>query len=318
MKSNDNVNNGGYVQPAFYGAYATYLATYSQHYESAFGLHISGISIANEPDITASYESSNWTSQQFHDFIAGYVMPTFQSAGVKTRVMLPELSGWSDDAAAATLADPATAKFVGVVNSHDYWGTLAPFLDARAANLPVWETEVSNLGTDDPSIQDGLQWAQNIHNCLVNAQVNAWHYWWLYANFSDTTGQSLISGDPTKNTFITKKRLWTIGNYSRFVRPGWHMLGVSSNNPESGVYVTAFSGPGGQMSIVAINTNATSTDMMVNTGQSKLPFAFVYRTSATEDLRETGLLFATAQKFTATLAPQSVTTLKLWGLLSVA
>lgn len=309
MKSNDDVNNGGSVNAANYTDYATYLATYIQHYASAFGVNISGISIANEPDITASYESSNWNSQQYHDFIADNLMPTFQAAGIRSQVMMPEFSGWSDALAADTLADPVTAGFVGIINSHDYWMGLAPFTDAQALGKTVWETEVSNLGTDDPTIIDGLAWAEVLHNTLVVAQANAWHYWWLYSDVSDTTGQSLISGNPSSNTFTTKKRLWTIGNYSRFVRPGSHMLAVSSTNPESGVYVSGFLAPkGNTMTIVAINANSSPTNFTAHTGQSNLRCAFEYRTSATEDLRLVTLRALREQSFEATLEPQSVTT----------
>ncbi len=308
MKTNDNVDNGGQLSTDCYQDYATFLATYVQHYASAFGVKISGISIANEPDQTQPYESSNWNSQQFHDFIADNLMPTFQSAGLKTQVIMPEFSGWSDALASTTLADPITADYIGIIASHDYWMGLGPFTDAQSLGKTVWETEVSNLGTDDPSIVDGLSWAQVIHHTLVDAQANAWHYWWLFSDVSDTTGQSLISGSPSTDTFTTKKRLWTIGNFSRFVRPGSHMLTVSSNYPESGVYVSAFMGPNKTMTIVAINTNSSATKLTADTNQATLHCAFEYRTSATEDLKLVNLITIRAQSFKASLAPQSVTT----------
>lgn len=311
MKTNDNVNYGGAVATNHYQDYATYLATYVQYYASNFGVKISGISIANEPDQSPGYESSNWTAQQYHDFIANNLMPTFQSAGLQTKVMMPEISGWTDSLASTTLADPVTSAFVGIINTHDYWGSIGPFTDAIAAGKTVWETEVSNLGTDDPSIVDGLSWAQVIHHTLVDGQANAWHYWWLYSNVSDTTGQSLIQGSPTTNTFSTKKRLWTIGNFSRFIRPGSRMVGVSSNYPASGVYTSAFLGPDGSMAIVAINSNSSATNLTVNSSQASLRCAFEYRTSATENLKMIALIPLRQQGFQASLAPQSVTTFSL-------
>jgi glucuronoarabinoxylan endo-1,4-beta-xylanase len=311
MKTNNNVNEGGAVEVSHYRDYATFLATYVQHYASSFGVTVSGISIANEPDITASYESSNWNSSQFHDFIRNDLAPVFQKAGLQTQVMMPEISGWTDSFAAATLADPVTANFVGIINSHDYWGTLAPFVDAQKANKPVWETEVSNLGADDPTINDGIAWAIRVHQTLVNAQANAWHYWWLYSDVGDTTGQSLISGSPSTNTFTTKKRLWTIGNFSRFVRPGWHMVGVSSNQPASGVYVTAFTNAFGEMAIVAINSSSAWTSLSVNSGRPFIGSAIGYRTSATEDLSPVGAAPLYLGAFASSLAPTSVTTFVL-------
>ena len=311
MKSNQNVNNGGSVEPAFYKDYATFLTTYVQHYTTSFGVNISGVSIANEPDQSPGYESSSWTSQQFHDFILGDLMPAFKSASLSTQIVMPEFSGWSDSLAAATLADPVTEKFVGIIASHDYWEGLSPFTDALAAGKTIWETEVSNLGTDDPSITDGISWAQVIHQTLVGCHASAWHYWWLYSDSSDTSGQSLISGDPTTNSFATKKRLWTIGNFSRFIRPGSHMVAISTNNPASNVLMSAYTTPNGGMAIVAINSGSTLQSFLVNGNQPSLHTAYEYRTSATENLNLIRILPVGAKGFIASLAPNSVTTFSL-------
>ncbi len=311
MKTNNNVDNGGQVATSHYQDYATFLSTYVQHYTTSFGVKISGISIANEPDQTQPYESSNWSAQQFHDFIADNLLPTFQSAGIKAQVIMPEFSGWSDALASTTLADPITADFVGIIASHDYWMGLGPFTDALAAEKTIWETEVSNLGTDDPSINDGISWAETIQSTLLTGQVNAWHYWWLYSNVGDTTGQSLISGDPSKDSFTVKKRLWTIGNFSRFVRPGSHMVEVSSNNPMAGVYVTAFISTNGSVSIVAINSNNIAENLIAKTEQPALVKALEYRTSATENLNLVRIIPVSPNGFVANLAARSVSTFYL-------
>jgi O-glycosyl hydrolase len=166
MKSNDSPYNGGSLEPAYYQAYAQYLAAYIQNYQSMFGVTIDGVSLQNEPDQNQPYESCLWTSQEFHDFIAQALIPTFQADSITAKVIMPEFSGWSDALAADTLADPTTAAAVDVIASHDYSGTIAPFTDALADDKQVWETEVSNLGTNDPTIVDGLNWAITIQNTL--------------------------------------------------------------------------------------------------------------------------------------------------------
>jgi glucuronoarabinoxylan endo-1,4-beta-xylanase len=306
MKSNNDVNNGGYLLPSHYQDYANYLATYIQHYQTWFKVRIAAVSLQNEPDITASYESCNWTGQEFHDFLAGFLIPTFKKDGITAKVIMPEQSGWFDNLAGPTLADPTTANFIYGVATHDYWGTITPFADAEAAGKRVWETEVSNLGTNDPSINDALYWAQALHTSLVVGHANAWHYWWLFT--SDSTGQSLITGDGF-STFTVNKRLWTIGNFSRFVRPGFRMVGLSSNNPESGVYTSAFlRQDSGQLVIVAINSNNNTTNLGVNLPAYLVSSLTPYRTSATEDLATLLSFPVSGNSFSYALAPQSVTT----------
>ena len=311
MKTNQDVNNGGAVDPSHYQDYATFLATYVQHYTSSFGVNIAGVSIANEPDLTTSYESSNWTSQQFHDFIQNNLMPTWASNNVKAQIIMPEVSGWSDYLAAATLADPKTSNFVGTIACHNYWNNLAPLTDALAAKKTIWETEVSNLGADDPTITDGLYWAQIVHQTLVGTQANGWHYWWLYSDVSDTTGQSLITGSPSTNKFTVKKRLWTIGNFSRFVRPGAHMVGVSSNTPLSGVYISAYANLDGSISMVAINSNSSNQNFHAKCSMGGPYRVEEYRTSAKENLSLVRVTSGGGNGFAAALAPMSVTTFHL-------
>ena len=309
MKSNGDVNNGGYVLPEHYQDYADYLAAYLKQYHDLLGADISGVSIQNEPDITASYESCLWSSQQFHDFIKYFLKPTFRAANIHAKVIMPERSGWFDDYAYDTLNDPDTASFVDVVAAHQYWGTIQPFTDATAEGKTVWETEVSNLGQNDPSINDGLYWAEMIHHTLVDAQANAWHYWWLYCDSSFTsTGQSLILGDSPSNTFFVNKRLWTIGNFSRFVRPGCNMVGVSSNYPESGVFVSAFGYGSSAQTVVAINANNWPTGLTVQGLGKGLGAVNAYRTSTTENLSFAGSQLVPAGMFSFQLDPMSVTT----------
>jgi glucuronoarabinoxylan endo-1,4-beta-xylanase len=313
MKSNDDVNNGGSLEPAYYQAYATYLATYIQQYKAQFGVTIDAISLQNEPTENVPYESCLWSGQQFHDFLAGYLIPTFKADSIKTEVMMPENAWWDDSLASQTLADPATAAGVSIIASHDYGDSddgesISPFDDAIAAGKQTWETEVSNLGTNDPSILDALGWAETIHNTIVVAEANAWNYWWLY-NTNDTGGGDLIYGNSTLTDFTVPKRLWTIGNFARFVRPGFNLIGLLSYNPEAGVYTSAFrQTSSGKLVIVAINTNTSAAALTVNLPAFAVAAMTPYETSSSLNLAELTSIPVANGSFTCTLDPQSVTT----------
>lgn len=103
----------------------------------------------------------------------------------------------------------------------------------------------------DPSISNGIGVAKWIYDALTIGNVNAWHYWWL---MSDNTDDEGLIGNGKGDTTITK-RLYTMGNYSKFVRPGFVMVGVGGSSPVN-VWVTAFKNPStGDFVIVAINNN---------------------------------------------------------------
>ena len=59
------------------------------------------------------------------------------------------------------------------------------------------------------------------------------------------------------------KRLYTVGNFSKFVRPGYQRIDVSGSAP-SGVEVVAFQNPTDQtIAIVAINAGAMDVTVLV-------------------------------------------------------
>lgn len=94
-----------------------------------------------------------------------------------------------------------------------------------------------------------LRVAKLIHDALTVANMNAWHYWWVY---DSNTGLFTSGGNPTK-------RLWVEGNYARFVRPGYQRVGTTGTAP-SGVLLSAFANPtDGTLVVVAVNDNAGST-----------------------------------------------------------
>jgi glucuronoarabinoxylan endo-1,4-beta-xylanase len=313
MKSNGSNDDGGSLLYADYGAYASYLRAYYDQMVNVYGVPLSHIAIQNEPDQTQTYESCIWSGQDFYDFLSQSTLPAFPS----NFFILPELSYWSDSYAGSTLANGATSELVGVVAAHAYnlaqnGSNYTPFTDAANDGKHVWETEVADLDTEVDDIADALAYAQNIHNSIVLGGVSAWHYWWAFeiygiANQQTANGQSLILYDAANSTFEYKKTLYAIGNFARFVRPGFQQMSVSSNTPSSGVFLSAFANSStGEVVLVAINTNTTTSAVAV----SNLPLGTVnpYLTSATANLQQQTSITVANGYLPMSLQPQSITT----------
>jgi glucuronoarabinoxylan endo-1,4-beta-xylanase len=241
-KNTNSVNGGSFVSsPANYQGYASQLAGYIASMKTN-GINLYAVSIQNEPDYSATYESCLWSAQQFHDFIP-YLAAALTNDGVaSTRILFPEDSNWNFDLATTAMNDPVTAASVGVLAAHNYGYSVAPVNDYGKA---LWETEVSTFDTYDGSISNALYWAGQIHAFLTVAQVNAWHYWWLISANPDNEGLTDQSGNPAK-------RMYVLGNYSRFVRPDYYRIGVSNNSLN--VLISAYKDPAsGNFAIVAAN-----------------------------------------------------------------
>jgi hypothetical protein len=153
------------------------------------------------------------------------------------------------------MADPNVAAEVGIIADHNYDGANGPAtLTKNSYGKALWETEVSQLNGESSDIANGIYYAQRIFLFMTVAQANAWHYWWLVPYGSNT-------GLMDTNAASTK-RLFTVGNYSRFVRPGYYRIGVSNNAFTS---ISAYKDTNsGSFAIVAINSSFTTVTQIFN------------------------------------------------------
>ena len=320
MKTNNSVIQGGELRPDKYQAFAEYLAKYVRGYREHHQIEIYAISPANEPDLTTDYSSCRWTGLQLRDFVKNHLTPTLKQESISVKVMIPETMNFTESYALATLSDPAAREGVDIIGVHAYDFMAIPFPAAKSQQKAVWQTEVSNIGFNDGTIDDGLKYAKLLHDHLTITEVNAWLFWWLAAY---KPGEALIHLDPAYQTFTTFKRLYTIGNYSRFVRPGYVRLNTESN-PAPNIFVTAFKDKkSGQFVLVAINNGERERTVQFELKGFPATKAVVpYRTSATEDLAKLAPISVAKGAFPATLKAKSVTTFipdthELSGVLSI-
>jgi glucuronoarabinoxylan endo-1,4-beta-xylanase len=260
FKDNNNVNGGNFVS-ANNQAYANQLAGYVVNMKTTYGVNIYALSVQNEPDVSAGYESCLWTGQQIHDFIPFLANALSASNVASTKIVAAEDEHWQTNYYATALMDPAVATNVSIIACHNYDGSppnnipgaLPTYSNPSAA---CWETEVSKLsgnGAFDPGISDAMYWAGRIHLFMTGAQVNAWHYWWLISNNPDNEGL-------TDTNCIPAKRMYVLGQYSRFVRPGNYRVDLANYNAYA-VIASAYKDPiAGNFAIVVANTNATDTN----------------------------------------------------------
>jgi len=286
--------------------WANTLASYVQKLMSQ-GVPLYAVSAENEPDSCGINSTTSYSAAQLATWIGGYLGPAMAPLGVK--VMGPETQNACGFTSyySAIQGDAAAWSAVGILASHEYGcGTLPSEPAIAAANKEYWETEVDTGTASGDSPGDGiasaLLTAQTMHNDLTKANLNAWHYWWLYC--SNNSGCLYDTG-----TKVWAKRLWAMGNFSRFVRPGWKRVGTSGS-PPSGVLASAYINPANDaLSIVAINSSTSSKDVSFYIS-GKAPCSLTpYETSAAKNLGQGTALSVSQSRVTVTLSAQSVTTL---------
>ena len=237
-----------------------------------------------------------YTNQDMVNFVK-VLGPKLAALTPRPKLMMPDVSSWGGawGYSSAVLGDTAAAPYLDIVAVHQYAGVSPPQTTAK----PIWQTEMSSFEGFDPSISNGISVAWWIHEAIVTGKVSAWHYWWLIGINADDEG--LIGFN--RNTQLTK-RLFTVGNFSKFVRPGFVVVGASG--APNGVSVSAYKNPStGAFVIVAINQGGDApVTVTLNglTAGSVTPWV----TSASLDLAQQPALTVSGGSFTTTL-PYSVT-----------
>ena len=194
-------------------------------------------------------------------------------------------------------------KYSSILATHPYGCSPGTYPEINAAGKEYWQTEISDDKSDekeDLGMGSALNVCKMIHRDLTVASVNAWHYWNVYGNNCG----GLFTYDK-----VASKRLWIMGNWSRFVRPGFTRV-EATVEPTSGVAITAFRDSAlNRVVIVACNYNSSdvSQDFSI-TGTTPLQLT-PFITDPTRDLVEQSTETLSSSSFTYSFPAQSVTSL---------
>jgi glucuronoarabinoxylan endo-1,4-beta-xylanase len=300
--NNPSGYNGGWISnsPATFQIYASQLARNVALMKNTYGVNLYALSIQNEPDANVNYESCQWSAKDFHDFLPVLDAALIASNVSSTKIILPESMHWQFNHATNVMSDATTSNLVDILAGHNYGSSAAPVTQfGTPCPKTLWETEVYfGSGSD---ITNGLALAQEIHSFLTVAGASAYHYWWL----KTYGGNGCLAGD---STLAPAKRLYTMGNYSRFVRPDFFRIGVTNS---ATALVSAFKDPASSNFVIVAANNTAFT---VNQTFTLTNFPVIgplrqWVTSASESLANRGgAVTVTNGTFAAVLPPWTVTT----------
>jgi glucuronoarabinoxylan endo-1,4-beta-xylanase len=285
-------------------AFGTFLAGFVS-YMKGQGVDIYAVSSQNEPDASVAYESCAYTGPTLASFVATYMAPALADSGVK--IMAPETQNWCTFPMfeSALVSNASAWQRTSIVATHEYGCGVKAYPEIQQAGKEFWETEIydSVSTTADPGMPSALRVAKLINDALTIANMNAWHYWWVYPSSTDNGALwDLGTGKPSK-------RLWVEGNYARFVRPGFVRVGTTGSVP-SGVLLSAYTNSAdGTVSVVAVNDNTSATKLSLFINGAAPCSLTPWVTSSADSLGAKAAISVSQSHVSVTLAAQSVTTL---------
>ena len=143
-------------------------------------------------------------------------------------------------------------------------------------------------------IQAALLMARLIYSDFVDANAVSWCYWKGMELRGDHALVALHAkdGDIHKGGYVSaNKMLWVLGNYSRFIRPGYVRVALDGADDLDSLAATAYLSPDGKQ-LVAVYVNSSFEDIPVNVSlpkawAKKMSSLTSYRTDARHDLCKT-------------------------------
>ncbi|WP_338025618.1 cellulose binding domain-containing protein [Actinoplanes awajinensis] len=234
--------NAKRLKAGSYGAYAQHLNDFTTHLKNN-GVNLYAISVQNEPDYATDW--TWWTSAEMVTFLK-------QNAGsIGTRVMAPESFQYVKSMSDPILNDAAALANVDIIGAHLYGTPYAnfsyPLFKQKGAGKELWMTEVYYPNSTDAgdSWPGALDVAEHIHHAMVDAEFQAYVWWYLRRSYGPMREDGQIS-----------KRGAMMAHFARFVRPGYVRVDATAN-PASNVFVSAYRS-GDTVVIVAVNKNTSS------------------------------------------------------------
>ncbi len=299
---------GGRLMKEHYSDWARELAAFVKDVEEQ-GIELMALSVQNEPDYEAPWETCRWTPEELTEFVRDHLIPALDAEGLDTPLLAPEATGWSSVARYADplLEDATTRAAIRFVATHGYNGAPYAYETPSEHGKEFWQTEVSeeNGPAGDTGMASGAWLGIRIHNDLTRANLNAWHYWWLLPRGdvpTDSNSALVQDGAFTRRAYV-------LGNFSRFVRPGSVRVETAPAAPGGNIYVSAYQSPDArELIVVAVNASPVDVDQELELAGVEVAELTPWLTSEDAALEPQAPVAVDSATFRYTLPTRSVTT----------
>lgn len=237
---------GSNLAPERYEEFTRYLIDIVRHFRDHEGIEFTYISPINEPQWTwdqPGQEGCHYEPEQVAA-LTRTVIRGFAASGLDTLVSAPEAGSYQSvyadqNYADALLSDPEIRRGLGEFAVHSYWSQDEQRAQAaeKMINYPEQRLTMSEwcemVGGRDTGMDSALVLARTVHSDLTIANVGSWQLWIAVSRYDYHDGllytDYVLPGD--RETLQETKRLWALGNYSRFIRPGSARVGLDTEIP---------------------------------------------------------------------------------------
>lgn len=253
-----NTDGADNLKPAYFTAFADYLATVVKYYKENWGITFRTIAPFNEPSsgywkINGGQEGCGFKNQQSR--MIKELGKQLISKGLfdDTRISSADETSLAHTVSTFKNYDDSTFIYLSQINSHSYGGwqsRRAVDSLARARKKILWQSESGPLGKGDDKSDITMWMSHVIIQDLRLMKPNAWLDWQVC---DPVANWMTIEMNHTNQSFKYTKRFYMHAAFSRFIRPGSQIIASSDTNS-----VAALVPSTGNL-VIVLRNNANST-----------------------------------------------------------
>ncbi|WP_274365408.1 glycoside hydrolase family 30 protein [Paenibacillus thermotolerans] len=256
------------------------------------GIPVTYISPINEPqwDWKSGQEGCHYEPEQVIS-LSRKVALELERRKLPVKLLIAESGAWNDPNYTLTMYkrimnDDVLSKAIDAYAVHSYWSSekdkkiAASYFSQFENMLPLYQTEWCEMKNGNAASMDAaLVLARTIHEDMTILSVSVWEQWLAVAKGDYRDG--LVYVDEATRKFGAVKRMWSFGNYSKFIKPGYRRIEAESQ--DSDVLVSAYVSPQKDKTVI-VAINPTKHEKAVSFENVKGKKTKIYETSEKSNL----------------------------------
>jgi len=270
MKSNGDMNHGGYLLDQYKDAWSSYYIKFLEQYDK-HGVHFFGLTVQNEPAAKQIWDSCIYTKEEEKDFVKEYLGPKLRQSSFKDLMLFI----WDHnrdlmvERAQAAFDDPEAEKYIDGIAYHWYvseaFENLKKVHDLYPDKHILFTEGTIEGGVHLNQFETGERYARNMigdfsnysegyieWNLLLNEEGGPNHV----GNYCDAP----MIYDRNKDELILNSSYYAIGHFSKHIEAG--ALRIESKLNSNLLKQVAFKNPNGD--IVIVIQNETEQDEVIS------------------------------------------------------
>lgn len=302
------------LSPENYYAFADYVLDVTEHFVQE-GIPVTHVSPINEPqwEWLEGQEGNHYEPDEMVNTLKVFIEEKEKRDSLKdVHLSMPELGEWGESSYNyydALLSDNTIMNSFDTWEIHSYWtSSLAKedfilWYNQKDLDVELKMTEWTEMVNGrDYTMDSALNLANQIYEDMTILNVTVWQYWIAVSTYDYRDGLIYVESD-TQEISIPK-RFWAMGNFSKFVRPGYTR--ISSTIDDNDINSLSYQGlnEDEKEETISIFINNASEEKSVFLEGEEYTELSVYITDNDNDLTE-----EVTQNYVIILPPESIVTI---------